>query len=116
MQIEKLASPSFILNENGNVSVLLPEFSGEPEAPSLSATDAGTLFFKRSGKDGCRLTDIPGEVMNALAKVDKCLVIELDLGLVADLYEKDDGNLETAFKKFYEADVIGVPAGKGEKK
>ena len=54
--------------------------------------------------------------MNALAKVDKCLVIELDLGLVADLYEKDDGNLETAFKKFYEADVIGVPAGKGEKK
>ena len=49
--------------------------------------------------------------MAALGRVKKCLVIELDLETVADLYEKDAPDLESAFKKIYESDVSDIPAG-----
>ncbi len=110
MQIEELESPTFALNENGNVTVFVPEFAGEAANPVISGIDGQTLFFRRSPDAGCRLSGIPAEVMAALGRVKKCLVIELDLETVADLYEKDAADLETAFKKIYESDVSDIPA------
>lgn len=108
MQIEELPSPTFILNENGNVTVFIPEMQGEPEGPRISGVGKNTLFFNRSAGEGCRLTYITDEVMAALGRVDKCLVIELDLDKVVDLYEQDSAGLEAAFKKVYEAEVAGI--------
>lgn len=108
MQIDELPSPTFALNENGNVTVFIPEMQGEPENPRISGTEKNTLFFQRSAGEGCRLTYITDEVMAALGKVEKCLVIELDMDMVVNLYEKDAAGLETAFKKVYEAGVSGI--------
>lgn len=112
MQIDELPSPTFALNENGNVTVFIPEMQGEPDAPRITGTDKNTLFFQRSAKEGCRLTYITDEVMAALGKVKKCLVIELDMDRVVSLYETDASGLEDAFKKVYEADVSFAQEGK----
>lgn len=108
MQIEEFPSPTFVLNENGNVTVFIPEMQGEPQAPRISGAGKNTLLFSRSAGEGCRLTYITDEIMTALGKVDKCLVIELDLDKVVDLYEQDSAGLEAAFKKVYEAEVAGI--------
>lgn len=114
MQIDEIPSPTFILNENGNVSVLIPELTGDPDCPRLERVEKNTLFFHRSQKEGCSLTDITDEVMEALDRLVKCLIIELDLDKVVDLYEKGSADLESAFKKVYEAELSGFSKGEGK--
>lgn len=116
MQIEELQGPSFALNENGKVAIFIPEIKGDPEKPSLSYLGKNALMFNRSEKTGCRMTYVTDEAMERVGKSEKCLIIELDMAKVTDLYAKDESDLESAFTKIYEADVDGDSfAKKGEK-
>lgn len=105
MLIDEIPSPTFALNENGNVTVFIPEMMGEPSNPTVSWADETTLLFRRSPEGACHLTYVTDESMSRLGKVEKCLVIELDMEKVVDLYDQVSPDLESAFKKVYEAKV-----------
>lgn len=105
MRTEELTAPTFALNENGKVTIFIPEIKGEPSNPSIAYLDENTLFFRRSADEGCRMTFVTDEAMEQLGKSEKCLIIELDLETVTNLYEMDESDLESAFKNVYEADI-----------
>ena len=88
MDINELPSPQFIINEAGMISVFLPAFQGEPEAPVLSKKDDKTLHFQRSANGDVLLTDIDEAVMQALAGVQKILVIETNVLKSIDVLDK----------------------------
>lgn len=88
MDINELPSPQFIINEAGMISVFLPAFQGEPDAPVLSKKDDKTLHFQRSADGDVLLTDIEEAVMQALAGVQKILVIETNVLKSIDILDK----------------------------
>ncbi len=88
MEVNELPSPMFVANEEGRLTVFLPAFDGEPEKPVLTKKDETTLHFRRSASGDCLLTEIPEEVMEALAGVNKMLVVESNVMKSIDIAEK----------------------------
>ena len=88
MDINELPSPQFVINEAGMISVFLPAFEGEPQSPVLSKKDDATLHFQRSADGDVLLTKIDENVMQALAEVQKILVVETNVLKSIDVLDK----------------------------
>ena len=88
MDINELPSPQFVINEAGMISVFLPAFEGEPQSPVLSKKDDATLHFQRSADGDVLLTKIDENVMQALAEVQKILVVETNVLKSMDVLDK----------------------------
>lgn len=87
MDISTIPNPTFLVNENGRLSLLLPSFEGKPENPSLVEDGSRTLKFIRSPEKECLLTEVAEEAIEALKKAKKILILELNLAKSIDFME-----------------------------
>lgn len=88
MELNELPSPQFMINDSGMISVFLPAFEGEPEGAYLEKAGDATLRFVRAENADILLTNIEPAVMEALAGVEKILVVEANLIKSIDFLEK----------------------------
>lgn len=105
MQINEIPSPAFAVNEEGKVSVFLPELAGEARNPEISRLDEHTLLFKRTPDSACTVTAVPSEIIKRLSVAEKMLVVEVDLSKVVDLNDKKITDPAETFKRYYEVAI-----------
>lgn len=105
--IFEIPDATFIANESGRVTVFLPEFDGEPDAPRLVLTDSHAALFYRTPETACVLSNLHDETLDLLKKSSRCLVVELDLEKILSIIEEiQDAFDESAFKRVYETVVV----------
>lgn len=107
MEVSEIPSPTFVVNEQGRVSVFLPSFEGEPENPAFTILEENAVLFDRTPKENCFLTALSDETMSVLKKNAKCLVIEVSLEKTLDMMENNEEaeNFGDTFERMYEVSV-----------
>lgn len=103
--IYEITDATFMSNEAGRVTVMLPALEGEPKNPKFELTDHNSLFFYRTPETACVLSNLSDETVKLLQKTSKCLLIELDLDNVVSTMDADEERMEEAFQRVYEVNV-----------
>lgn len=117
METDRIPCPLFLINDEGRIVLYLPAFEGLPGKAVLKFHDKETLQFVRSETSDVLLTDVDPDIMIALSKVSRVLVLELDADKCIDLTEAyleaeaagreftNDGEEEDLYRYVYEAAV-----------
>lgn len=95
---DEFNSFDFIINDEGEVMLLLYEREGEPSDSKLVADyDENTIYIYRNEDDHIELMDIEDDIMSALKKQKDILICELSI-------EEDEDDTKIVYS--YEAEIV----------